>query len=146
MPPLLLVAVCILAMAVLSRHLAIISFAIIYRYAITVFLITTGIVIATTAVISFRKASTTADPRTPSKASKLVIVGIYKYSRNPMYLGLVLILLGLATMFATLSAFLVIPIFIGFIVNFQIKPEELALEKLFAANYRTYKIKVRRWL
>ena len=79
-------------------------------------------------------------------SDELVIVGIYNYTRNPMYLGLLTILLGLALLLGTVSSFLTIPVFIWFMNRLQIEPEEEALEELFGKSYGEYKLKVRRWL
>jgi protein-S-isoprenylcysteine O-methyltransferase Ste14 len=103
-------------------------------------------IIGSLALIDFRKHKTTYHPHTPEKTSTVVNSGIYAYSRNPMYLALVLILLALALYFKNLTCFGVIPLFIGYITQYQIKPEEVMLNKLFPADYQVYREKVRRWL
>ena len=145
-PPVIQATICILIMWLLSRYVPLSSFEIVFRPVITAILATIGGLIAITGIVSFRKAKTTVDPRTPGKASELVIVGIYNYTRNPMYLGLLVILIGLALLFGAISSFLAIPIFVWFMNRLQIEPEEEALEELFGESYREYKLKVRRWL
>jgi protein-S-isoprenylcysteine O-methyltransferase Ste14 len=145
-PPVIQAAICILSMGLLNRYLPLISFKILYWPAILAIFSGIGSLIAIAGIISFRQANTTVDPRTPDKTRELVILGIYNYSRNPMYLGLLFILVGMAVISGTISSFLALPIFVWFMNRFQIEPEEEALEKLFGESYREYKLKVRRWL
>ncbi len=105
-----------------------------------------GISVFVAAVGSFKKQKTTVNPISIEKASSLVISGIFKYSRNPMYLGMSFILLGLAFKFNLIGGLLFTGIFISFITIFQIKPEEVAMEKLFEQQWKDYIKNVRRWL
>jgi len=105
-----------------------------------------GISIFVAAVGSFKKQKTTVNPISIEKASSLVISGIFKYSRNPMYLGMSFILLGLAFKFNLIGGLLFTSIFMSFITIFQIKPEEVAMEKLFEQQWKDYIKNVRRWL
>ena len=105
-----------------------------------------GSLIGIIAVYAFRKAQTTVDPRTPDKASKLVIVSIYKVSRNPMYLGMFFILLAFIIRIGNLYALPVLIIYVWYITNYQIKPEETSLKKLFGEDYSNYLKNVRRWI
>ncbi|MDT0607218.1 methyltransferase family protein [Croceitalea rosinachiae] len=93
----------------------------------------------------FRKARTTTNPIEPLKAKKLVINGIYKYTRNPMYLAMLLILIGfglkLGNAFNTITA----AAFVYYMNHFQIRREEEALTKLFGKEYRLYLKATRRW-
>ena len=74
------------------------------------------------------------------------MAGIYRYSRNPMYLGMTLVLVGIAFLLANVGSLLVIPLFVFSITSLQIKPEELALEERFGDTYRDYKERVNRWI
>ncbi len=94
----------------------------------------------------FFKKHTTPSPFTPDNASTLVTSGLYKYTRNPMYVGLIIILTGYAIWLGSVTPFLVLPLFYWLITNMQIKPEEVILEKKFGEEYRNYKSRVRRWL
>ena len=105
-----------------------------------------GISVFVAAVGSFKKQKTTVNPISIEKASSLVISGIFKYSRNPMYLGMSFILLGLAFKFNLIGGLLFTSIFMSFITIFQIKPEEVAMEKLFEQQWKDYIKNVRRWL
>ena len=98
------------------------------------------------AVNQFREAKTTIHPRTPNKTSFLVHKGIYKHTRNPMYLGLVLILVSVAFCLRNIVGFSIIPLFILFITKYQIIPEEEVLESIFGQEYLRYINKVRRWI
>ena len=105
-----------------------------------------GALIAIVAVFQFRKAQTTVDPLHPDKASALVSAGIFHYSRNPMYLGMAMLLLGLAIKLGSAFALMVLPLFLIVITYLQIKPEEEALTSLFGASYSEYCQQVRRWI
>ena len=105
-----------------------------------------GIFVFAAAVSSFKKQKTTVNPISIEKASSLVVSGIFKYSRNPMYLGMSFVLLGLAFKFNVIGGLLFTGIFMSFITIFQIKPEEVAMEKLFDQEWKNYTKNVRRWL
>ncbi|HVL56435.1 MAG TPA: isoprenylcysteine carboxylmethyltransferase family protein [Burkholderiaceae bacterium] len=105
-----------------------------------------GAAVALAGVIEFRRAHTTIDPRRPSAASALVVQGIYRYTRNPMYLGMLIVLLGWAVYLAKLSAFLALPLFVWYLTVFQIRPEERALRERFGAEFDAYAARVRRWV
>jgi len=105
-----------------------------------------GIFVFAAAVSSFKKQKTTVNPISIENASSLVVSGIFKYSRNPMYLGMSFVLLGLAFKFNVIGGLLFTGIFMLFITIFQIKPEEVAMEKLFDQEWKDYTKNVRRWL
>ena len=105
-----------------------------------------GITVFATAVSSFKRQNTTVNPISIEKASSLVVNGVFKYSRNPMYLGMLFILLGLTFKFNLIGGLLFTSIFMIFISIFQIKPEEAAMEKLFDQEWKNYIKNVRRWL
>ncbi|MBW7833142.1 MAG: isoprenylcysteine carboxylmethyltransferase family protein [Simplicispira suum] len=94
----------------------------------------------------FRQAKTTVNPMAPERSAKLVVRGVYRITRNPMYLGLVLILLGLALYLAAPWALLGPLAFAAYITRFQIVPEERAMAARFGADYAAYCAAVRRWL
>jgi len=109
-------------------------------------LILLGFGVLIMAARSFKEHSTTINPIKIETASSLVVSGIYKYSRNPMYLGIALILIGLSLKFNPIGGLIFTALFIVFITNFQIKPEEKAMQKIFGEEFVNYKNKVRRWL
>lgn len=96
--------------------------------------------------LAFRKVKTTINPIRPANTSAMVISGIYRYSRNPMYFGLLLILCAWATYLAHPLAFLGLPVFVAYISRFQILPEERVLALKFGADYANYLNTVRRWI
>jgi len=95
---------------------------------------------------SFRKAKTTMNPLKPDTASTLVSDGVYRFTRNPMYVGLLITLLGWAAFLWQPLALIFLPLFVLYITRFQIKPEERVLSSLFGDEYADYMAKVRRWL
>ena len=105
-----------------------------------------GAMIDVVSVVAFRRAGTTVNPMKPDTSSSLVASGIYTRTRNPMYLGLLLILLGWAIYLSNAMAFLLLPGFIWYINRFQIEPEEKALASRFGAKFDSYASRVPRWL
>ena len=103
-----------------------------------------GGVLASSAILKFKDVGTTVRP--DHAASMLVIAGPYKISRNPMYLGLALVYLGIAIAGQSVWALILLPVVLAIIQRRAIEPEETFLEKRFGANYVSYKEMVRRWL
>ncbi|NOH54080.1 isoprenylcysteine carboxylmethyltransferase family protein [Vibrio coralliilyticus] len=97
-------------------------------------------------VYEFRKANTTVNPVKVKDASQVVDSGVFAYSRNPMYLGMFLLLLGFAYWQQNLLCIALAFVFVLYMNRFQISPEERALEELFGAAYLDYKQRVRRWI
>ena len=105
-----------------------------------------GLLILVLAVRLFKKQSTTVNPIKIENASSLVTSGVFEYSRNPMYLGMAVILLGLALMFNVIGGTLFTLLFTIYITKFQIKPEEEVMERLFGEDFLKYKKNVRMWI
>ena len=105
-----------------------------------------GIATCAAGVLSFRLAGTTVNPLEPERATALVVRGIYRFTRNPMYLGFALLLAAWGVFLANAIALLVVPAFIMYMNRWQIAPEERALEALFGDDYRAYRASVRRWI
>lgn len=103
-----------------------------------------GVTIVIWPAIVFDKAGTSIKPFEGS--TYLVTDGLYQVTRNPMYLGMVVILTGIAVLFGTISPFIPIPLFCWLIQTKFIVFEEAALEETFNDEYRNYKKRVRRWL
>lgn len=97
-------------------------------------------------LIAFRRAKTTINPMKPGSTSSFVSAGVYRVTRNPMYVGLVFILCGWAAYLWSPWALPGPLVFAGYVNRFQIVPEERVLLALFGAEYSAYKTKVRRWL
>lgn len=97
-------------------------------------------------VMAFRRARTTVDPRTPEASSALVCSGVYRYSRNPMYVGFMLWLVAWAVFLGSGWGLLGVVVFVLYMNRFQITPEERALRDLFGDEFRVYEQRVRRWI
>lgn len=103
-------------------------------------------IIGIASLIAFWRAKTTANPVRVDSATTLVEVGLYAFSRNPMYLALALLLLSFCFFLANPFAFIAVALFVAYITRFQIVPEECALETRFGERYRRYRQNVRRWI
>jgi protein-S-isoprenylcysteine O-methyltransferase Ste14 len=145
-PPPAIAVLFAVAMWVLSKYVAQIEVSDLARIvtAIVIFLLGTFFCLA--GVASFRRAKTTVNPLKPETASSLVSSGIYRFSRNPMYVGFALILVAWAVFLACAWALLGVAGFILYMNRFQITPEERALGALFGDEFAGYKSRVRRWL
>ena len=116
-----------------------------YSNQLTLFFLIIGFVIILISAQKFKKEKTTINPINIEKASSLVTGGIFKYSRNPMYLGMLLILISIGIRFNFYGGILIVGFFVYFITYFQILPEEKAMLKLFGDDFINYKNKTRRW-
>ena len=105
-----------------------------------------GIVIALMGVLAFRRAGTTVDPRTPHKTNSLVVNGVYRHTRNPMYVGFLMILAAWWLYLGSVFAALLLPLYVLYMNRFQIKPEERNMRDLFGDQFNHYVERVRRWL
>ena len=111
-----------------------------------VILLITGFGFAISGMVSFRAASTTVNPLQPDQASALVTSGVYRITRNPMYIGLATVLIGWSTFLGAPLGLVGVVGFMAYIQYFQIIPEEQALVRLFGAEFEAYQASVRRWL
>lgn len=145
-PPLILVMLCMLLMWGISRLYAELDASIPGALVLAGLLAAGGVFIAVAGVINFRQARTTVDPTAPERTTSIVSSGIYKSSRNPMYLGFALCLTAWAVWLENPPAFLVLPGFVLYMNLFQIRPEERMLSKKFGDEYTRYRQSVRRWL
>lgn len=145
-PPLAMVALCIGAMWALMDFVPTLAFGFPGQGLIGIFFIASGLGVNINAAITFSKAETTVNPLSPEKASTLVRHGLFAQSRNPIYLAMAMVLLGVCILFGNLVNLAVVVFFIWYITNFQIIPEEEALKKIFGLEYDDYCKKVRRWI
>ncbi|MEE4208417.1 MAG: isoprenylcysteine carboxylmethyltransferase family protein [Parvularcula sp.] len=113
---------------------------------LAILLAAAGLGIAIWALVQFRRDRTTYKPHVPGAASALVTDGVYRFTRNPMYVGMALILFGEAFWFGSLIGFLLVLVFIGIITAVQIVPEERALKRLFGEEFEAFKRRTPRWL
>ena len=145
-PPPVLMLLFAVTMWLLSMSAPSLTLALPWRIPVALILWSAGIAIALAALFEFLRAKTTVNPLTPEAAAAMVTSGIYRYSRNPMYVGLLLALIGWDVWLSHLLAFALLPFFILYINRFQIEPEERALSTKFGGLFRDYRRSVRRWL
>lgn len=97
-------------------------------------------------LVAFVRRHTTINPLSPRKSTALVTTGVYRFTRNPMYLGMACLLTAWAVWLGALLPFAAPVLFVLFITRFQIRPEERVLAQLFGQSYTDYTRRVRRWL
>lgn len=116
------------------------------RLAVAAVLGLVGLAFDLAGLLAFRAHRTTVNPLAPHRASALVTGGVYRITRNPMYVGMVFLLLAWAVHLSALLTLLGPVLFVLYITRFQIAPEERVLQQLFGAAYTDYRRSVRRWL
>ncbi len=117
-----------------------------FKKYISIFFIVLGFIVTFLSARNFKKKDTTVNPMKPNETSKLVTDGFFKITRNPMYLGMLLFLLGLSIYNGLIVGLIFLPLFVGYITYFQIIPEENAMLELFGEEFTIYMKKVRRWI
>lgn len=130
----------------IARLAPLVAFPTAIRVVLAVALCAAGVAFAGAGVQSFKRERTTLDPTRPANASSLVSTGVFRVTRNPMYLGLLLVLMAWTVLLSSAWGLLGAAGFVLYMNHFQIKPEERALEKRFRDDYTTYAARVRRWL
>ena len=118
----------------------------VWRIGVAALLVAAGLACAVAGVLAFRRAGANLDPHRIDKGEALVTEGVYRYTRNPMYLGMALVLLGYSVYLLRPVDFLGPLAFLVYITRFQISPEERAMARKFGARYEAYKRAVRRWI
>jgi protein-S-isoprenylcysteine O-methyltransferase Ste14 len=144
-PDVIWVAVAVL-MWLTSRVAAGIAAGEVVRRGLALILIVIGTVLIATARNALDRAGTTWHPSEPGRTTSLVTSGVYRFSRNPTYLGMQIVLLSWAFVLASPAAALVSVIFGVYIDRFQIRPEEMTLAAALGQEYRDYVVRVRRWV
>lgn len=144
-PPLALVLLVGALMVLASSVLPALALLLPARAAVAIAFVIAGAGIAAAGVRAFHRARTTVNPTRPDTASTLVTHGIYRYTRNPMYLGFVLALLGWAVWLSHAAAFAGPLVFVLLMSRLQIIPEERALARRFGNEFAAYRSRVRRW-
>ena len=145
-PPPIVALLFAVAMWLLAKALPRVALAAPLRIGLPCALVVIGAAFAVSAFVTFRRAKTTVDPTDPSKASSLVTSGVFRITRNPMYVGLFFLLTGWAIALASPVLLAAPVVFALYTTRFQIQPEERALTALFGDAYTDYRTKVRRWL
>lgn len=145
-PPVALVGLFAAAMLGISRWVPAAALHIPGRLPLAVLFVALGAGVALAGVVAFRRHKTTVNPFTPEQSSTLVSTGIYRFSRNPMYLGFLLALVGWCVYCHNWASALSLPLFVAYMNRFQIQPEERALQLHFGQPFTAYTSAVRRWL
>ena len=117
-----------------------------WRLFVAAFVSGIGAILLTLAVSAFVRAKTTVNPLDPGSAEKLVTFGLFRFSRNPMYLGMLLVLTGWVIWLGAWSAILAPALFIWIMTVLQIKPEERYLQLKFGDQFTLYRTRTRRWI
>lgn len=144
-PPLLALFVAVL-MWLVATATASVEIPFSYRTSASVALVLAGLAIRLAAQITFWRVGTTVNPTKPSNTSSVVSSGIYRYTRNPMYLGRAVQLLGWGAFLASPFAILLVSLYVAYVDRFQVIAEERALLARFGADYEAYQNNVSRWL
>jgi protein-S-isoprenylcysteine O-methyltransferase Ste14 len=105
-----------------------------------------GAMVSLAGVLAFRRQRTTVNPLKPQRATSLVATGIYRFTRNPMYLGMLVVLVAWALYLSNLAAAALVPLFVPCLNRLQILPEERVLRAKFGAAFDDYVARVRRWI
>ena len=134
----------IIAMIVLARLVPIVQWHVPALRWAGIALIVAGLAVALAGAREFRRRGTPVKPF--SQATALVVEGPYRFTRNPMYLGLATILAGVALALEALAPFLVIPVFVAIITRLFVLPEEAMMKERFGYAYADFQRRVRRWL
>lgn len=145
-PPVVVFLVCLAGMWGVARLLPRAEFVLPYSRFLAAALTLIGVVIGLAGVFGFRRERTTVHPSRPEDTTSLVATGIYRFTRNPMYLGLACCLLAWAFFLGNAAALPGVIAFFLYMTRFQIKPEERVLRSKFGAVYAEYSSNVRRWL
>ena len=143
-PPPLVVLILVISTFFSSKKIDLIQIP--FQTSISIFILSIGILILLNPVLKFKKSKTTINPIKFKKVNKLVTSGIYKYSRNPMYLGLLIIVISSSIFYLNIYSILTPLFFYLWINRFQIKREEVFLTEKFGEDYLSYKKKTRRWI
>lgn len=145
-PPLVVVLLSAASMWALARFTAAFGrFSVAGQGWLAALLLLVGLALVVSGIVTFRNARTTVDPTHPKRAAHLVTGGIYRVTRNPMYMGMALWLLAWAVYLGSLLALLFLPLFVTYMNRFQIAPEERLLLRKFGGGYQRYRKRVRRW-
>lgn len=145
-PPVVAVILFAVVMAGVARLLPMLSFVLPGRLELAIALTLAGIVMSLVGILAFRRHQTTINPLNPGAATAIVTTGVYRFTRNPMYVGFVLILAGWAAFLANMGAVLGVPLCVAYLTQFQIKPEERILLDKFGGSFEDYRARVRRWI
>ena len=143
-PPPLIVLTLIISIYFSSKKIDLINIP--FQLEISFFILSLGIFVFINPVLKFIKSKTTINPIQFEETNRLVTSGIFKYSRNPMYLGMLMIIISTSIFYLNIYSILTPFLFVFWINKFQIKREEVFLTEKFGKEYLSYKNKTRRWI
>jgi protein-S-isoprenylcysteine O-methyltransferase Ste14 len=145
-PPVILVLVTASFMWTLAVAVPSLSFTLFSSLVPALVFAAVGVAFALLGVLECLSAGTTVDPRVPDQSVSLVVRGVYRISRNPMYIGFLLVLIAWGIFLSNLASLVLLPAFVIYMNRFQIVPEERHMRERFGEAYRQYEAKVRRWV
>ena len=143
-PPLIIVVFFLVLIFFLKNLLEVFTFS--YQIYISFFFLCLAVSFFLTGIIEFRKHKTTLNPLMPEESTTLLTTGIFKFSRNPIYLSLLNLLIAFSIYLGSFLGLIITPLFVVYINLFQIKPEEKAMFKLYGKEFENYCSNVRRWI
>jgi len=145
-PPPLITLIFVIDMWILDWLIPVGHFELAAKGSVSLTFLIIGLVLPAAGVLSFRRHQTTVLPMKPEKTTALVTTGIYRLTRNPMYLGMLFILVAWGIWLGHIASLLMLPLFVWYLNRFQIKPEERALQAKFGNDFTQFCREVRRWL
>lgn len=145
-PPPVYMFLAIIGMHYGAQFLPFLSFQFAEQFILSYALALFGIFILALTVLRYFRRRTTIQPNKLDQMSTLVTDGVNRYSRNPMYLAMLLLILSAGLYWGTFLVLIAAPAFVLVINKMQIEPEEEALEAIFGRDYLDYKQRVRRWM
>lgn len=131
---------------VVATLLPVASFPFRGHVALAIVLVVAGVALPIAGALEMRGRRTTVDPRKPHRSRTLVTTGMFRLSRNPIYLGLASLLMGIALLWVSVPGVLLVFLFCVYMTRFQVLPEERALRAKFGAEFDRYSHRVRRWI
>ncbi len=144
-PPIVLTLICLIGMWATAVLCPALTLPFHWSNLLAVVFVCCGALLPILAAVEFRRAKTTLDPRCPEQTSQLVTRGVFGLSRNPIYLGFVLLLIGAAWYLMNMLAVFWVLAFGLYMTRFQIQPEERHMEERFSDEFRSYSARVKRW-
>jgi len=143
-PPLIVVLFFLVLIFFLRNLLQVFTFT--FQIYVSFFFLCLATAFFSTGIIEFRKYKTTLNPLIPEESSALLTKGVFKFSRNPIYLALLNLLICFSIYLGSFFGLIILPLFVIYMNQFQIKPEEKAMLKLYGKEFENYCSKVRRWI
>lgn len=145
-PPPVIAIVCAGLAWTLAHYTPAFAYALPGRLIIVGALVLAGIALDISGILAFRKVKTTVNPLAPAKSTSIVQNGPYRFTRNPMYVGMATFLLAYCVYLKSPAAMIAVVVFVAYITRFQIIPEEKFLLEKFGEHYARFTKSVRRWL